>query len=97
MAHSWDYFFFLLEISKLARRVTGTASTDMSVAAPVLMLCLFLLSELFSLISDILSVNQLLNIITSAFDTIIIVLLGGLCQKPKGLSPGTFRELCVIR
>ena len=76
MARSWNYFFLLLEISKLARSVIGTASTDMSVAAPVVMLCLFLLSELFSLISDILSVNQLLNIITSAFDTIIIVLLG---------------------
>ena len=74
--HSWDYFRFLLEISKLARSVTGTASTDMSVAAPVLMLCLFLSLELFSLMADILSVNQLLNIITSAFDTIIIVLLG---------------------
>jgi type III secretory pathway component EscT len=67
----------LLEINKLAKRVTGTASTDMSVAAPALMLCLFsLLLELLSLMADILSVNQLLNIITSAFDTIIIVLLG---------------------
>ena len=32
----------MMEISKLAKRVTGTASTDMSAAAPVLMLCLFL-------------------------------------------------------
>ncbi len=55
MAHSWDYFFFLLEINKLAKRVTGTASTDMSAAAPVLMLCLFLLLELSLLMVDILS------------------------------------------
>ena len=81
MARSWNYFFLLLEISKLARSVIGTASTDMSVAAPVVMLCLFLLSELFSLISDILSVNQLLNIITSAFDTIIIVLIDGYAKR----------------
>ena len=53
----------------------------MSVAAPVLMLCLFLLLELFSLMADILSVNQLLNIITSAFDTIIIVLINGYAKR----------------
>ena len=52
MAHSWDYFFFVLEINKLAKRVTGTASTDMSAAAPVLMLCLFLLLGLFSVTAD---------------------------------------------
>jgi hypothetical protein len=45
----------LLEISKLAKRVTGTASTDMSAAAPVLMLGLFLLLELFSLMAVFLS------------------------------------------
>jgi hypothetical protein len=52
-----SYFFFLLEISKLAKRVTGTASTDMSAAAPVLTLCLFWLLEVFSLMIDILSVS----------------------------------------
>jgi hypothetical protein len=57
MAHSWDYFFFLLEINKLAKRVTGTASTDMSAAAPVLMLCLFLLLELLSLMVVLLPGN----------------------------------------
>ncbi len=40
--------FFLLEISRLARRVTGTASTEMRAAAPVVMLCLALFSELCS-------------------------------------------------
>ena len=59
--HLAHYFFFLLEINKLARSVTGTASTDMSVAAPVVMLCLFLLSELFSLMAYILSVNQIFD------------------------------------
>ena len=55
MAHSWDYFFLLLEINRLAKRVTGTASTEMSAAAPVLRLCLFLFSELFSLMFTVLS------------------------------------------
>ena len=52
-----DYFFSLLEINKLAKRVTGSASTDMSAAAPVLMLCLVLLLEVFSLMVEILSLN----------------------------------------
>jgi hypothetical protein len=47
----------LLEINKLAKRVTGTASTDMSAAAPVLMLCLFLLLELLSLMVVLLPGN----------------------------------------
>ena len=63
------YFFLFVDISKLAKRVTGTASTDMSAAAPVFMLCLFLLLEVFSLIIDILSVNQVLIIITPASDS----------------------------
>ena len=63
------YFFLFVDISKLAKRVTGTASTEMSVAAPVFMLCLFLLLELFSLIIDILSVNQVLIILTPASDS----------------------------
>ncbi len=70
-----DYFFFLLEISKLAKRVTGTASTDMSAAAPVLMLCVFLLLELFSVITDILSVNQVFISFTPASDSSLSVLL----------------------
>jgi hypothetical protein len=74
VARSWNYFFLLLEISKLARSVTGTASTDMSVAAPVVMLCLFLSLELFSLMADILSVNQI-------FDKIIIVLINGYAKR----------------
>ena len=57
MAHSWDYFFFLLEISRLAKRVTGTASTDMSAVAPVLMLCLFLSLELLLFMAVVLSLN----------------------------------------
>ena len=62
-----DYFFFLselLEINKLAKRVTGTASTEMSAAAPVLTLCLlFLLSELFLHMTVILSVDYLFIIL----------------------------------
>ena len=53
-----NYFFLLLEINKLAKRVTGTASTDMSAAAPVLMLCLFLLLEVFSLIVEIMTLSS---------------------------------------
>ena len=68
-----SYFFFLLEISKLAKRVTGTASTDMSAAAPVFMLCLFLLLEVFSLIIEPLSMNQVLIILTPASDSSLYV------------------------
>ena len=45
--------FLLLDTNKLAKRVTGTASTDMSAVAPALKMCLFLLLELFSLMADI--------------------------------------------
>ncbi len=67
MAHSWDYFFFLLENNKLAKRVTGTASTDMSAAAPVLRLCLFLLLELLSLSLNK-QVNQRVNMLNKSLE-----------------------------
>jgi hypothetical protein len=67
MAHSWDYFFFLLENNKLAKRVTGIASTDMSAAAPVLRLCLFLLLELLSLSLNK-QVNQRVNMLNKSLE-----------------------------